>query len=163
MWGKSPTATDDRFSNPNKPLYAGPDGWFNMGEVRASVKGSAGTTFQLTGSFTENSGDFNVVKDLQTLHFDFGGAGRPAPGEYKIGAKANMAGKMVKLSFADVGNSKIVEWSSEDGAGILTVKLVHGFTYFTCRNVTLQASGLSNKGDLAKPLTLGFEGALSPE
>ena len=69
----------------------------------------------------------------------------------------------MKLSFADVGNSRILEGSSGDGAGTLTVTSVNGFLYVTTRNVTLKPSGLSNKGEWAKPMTLGFEGAMKIE
>ena len=69
----------------------------------------------------------------------------------------------MKLSFADVGNSRILEWSSGDGAGTLAVTSVHGFLYMTTRNVTLKPSGLSTKGEWAKPMTLGFEGAMKIE
>ena len=37
VWGKSPSASDDRFSNPKSKLYAGPDGYWNAGEVRAGT------------------------------------------------------------------------------------------------------------------------------
>ena len=72
-----------------------------------------------------------AVKDLQTLLFDFGIDTQPAPGVYKITGKGNAAQKTVKLSFADVGNSRILEWSSEDGAGTLTVTAANGFLYAT--------------------------------
>ena len=34
VWGVSPPASDDRFSNPQSKLYAGPNGYWNTGEVR---------------------------------------------------------------------------------------------------------------------------------
>jgi hypothetical protein len=160
VWGKSPTATDDRFSNPKSKLYAGPDGWWNSGEVRAAA-GSLDYGFK--GTFRQVSGMHIAVKDLQTLYFNFGDEARPKPGVYKIGAKGDAAQKTVALSFADVGNKQIKEWKSRDGAGTLTVTLVNGFTYFTTRNVPLQPSGPNNTAEAAKAMTLGFEGALSPE
>jgi len=163
VWGKFPTATDDRFSNPKKPLYAGPDGWFNFGEVRAVLNNSSHTAFAYKGGFNSVTGGFAAVKDLQILFFDFDGDQRPAPGTYKIGAKGSLADKTVKVSFSDVGNQKIKEWSSKDGAGVLAVTLVNGFTYFSCRKVTLQPSGLSNEGDFKAAMTAGFEGALKGE
>ena len=36
VWGKSPSASDDRFSNPKSKLYAGPDGYWNTGKLRAT-------------------------------------------------------------------------------------------------------------------------------
>lgn len=163
VWGHAPEARDDRFSNPKSTLYAGPDGWFNSGEVRATVANAAKTAYKYPATFREISGDYEAVKDLQTLHMEFGSAARPKPGIYKIGSKGSVALKTVHFAFADVSNKQIKEWSAQDGAGTLTVSLVNGFTYFTCRNVALQPSGLSNKGDMAKPMTLGFEGAMKPE
>lgn len=163
VWGKAPEASDDRFSNPKKALYAGPDGWWNTGEVRATVNNAAKTVLGFKGSFQVINNDPIAVQDKQTLHFDFGGEDLPTAGTYQIGDNGSLVDKKVKLSFADVGNNQINEWSSESGAGTLTVSLVNGFIYFTCRNVALQPSGLSNKGETAKPLVLGFEGALKAE
>lgn len=95
--------------------------------------------------------------------FDFGIDTQPAPGVYKIMSKGNAARKTVKLAFADVGNNRILEWASGDGAGTLTVTSVNGFLYATTRNVPLLPSGMSNKGEWAKPMTLGFEGATKIE
>lgn len=159
-WGASPTASDDRFSNPKSALYAGPDGYWNTGEVRAST---GSKSYKFVGTFRLISKQVMAVKDVQTLLFDFGAETQPAPGVYKIAGKGNLAQKTVKLSFADVGNNQILEWSSGDGAGTLTVTRVNGFVYATTRNVTLKASGLSNKGESAKPMTLGFEGAMKLE
>ena len=100
------------------------------------------------------------MKDLQTLLFDFGVDTRPAPGHYKITSKGSAAQKTGPLSFAHASNSGILEWSSQDGAGALTVTSVNGFLYVTTRNVLLKLSGLSHKSECAKPMTLGFEGAI---
>ncbi len=167
VWGRSPVsaAGDDRFSNPKKPLYAGPDGWWNTGEVRAAVSNDAKTAYTYKANFQLNSGVavYHAVKGEQVLSFDFGSTARPKPGVYKVGVNGSLAQKTVHMAFADVSNNKLLEWSAADGAGTLTVKLVNGFTYFTCRRLTFQPTGLSNKGELAKPRTIGFEGALSPE
>lgn len=163
VWGKAPEASDDRFTNPKNMLYAGPDGWYNTGEVRATLAGAASPAYQYRANFQEINGAYEAVKDLQTLHMDFGSEGRPAPGVYQIAAKGDPTQKTVRFSFADVSKGKIQEWSAQPGAGTLTVSLVNGFTYFKCRHVTLKSSGMGNKGDGQKPLALGFEGALSPE
>jgi len=159
-WGKAPTASDDRFSNPKSKLYAGPDGWWNTGEVRATV---GATSYGFKGTFREMSGSPIAVKDLQTLYFNFGDGQQPKPGTYQVGARGNAAQGSVTLSFADVANKQIKEWKSADGAGTLTVALVNGFVYYKLRNVTLQPSGPHNSGDLKKPMTIGFEGAMKPD
>ncbi len=160
VWGKSPPASDDRYSNPKSKIYAGPDGYFNSGEVRANT---GSTAYQFKGRFSLISKQTMAVKDLQSLLFDFGIDTQPAPGVYKITSKGNAAQKTVHLAFADVGNNRILEWSSGDGAGTLTVTSVNGFLYVTTRNVALKPSGLSNKGEWSKPMTLGFEGAMKIE
>ena len=160
VWGASPPASDDRFSNPKSKLYAGPNGYSNFGEVRATT---GATAYGFKGAFRLISKQTMAVKDLQTLLFDFGIDTQPAPGVYKIMGKGNAAQKTVKLAFADVGNNRILEWSSGDGAGTLTVTSVNGFLFVTTRNVALKPSGMSNKGEWAKPMTLGFEGAMKSE
>ncbi len=115
VWGKSPPASDDRFSNPKSKLYAGPDGYWNTGELRATA-GAA--NYQFRGTFRVISGAVVAVKDLETLYFDFGAEGVPKPGVYKIAMTGNPAQMMVKLSFADAANKQIKEWSSADGARI---------------------------------------------
>ncbi|MEO6686535.1 MAG: hypothetical protein ABIN24_11245, partial [Dyadobacter sp.] len=40
-WSNVTQAPDDRYTNPKKPLYAGPNGWYNFGEVRAEGSTSA--------------------------------------------------------------------------------------------------------------------------
>lgn len=163
VWGQAPTASDDRFSNPKSALYAGPDGWWNTGEVRAHLNNTAKTELGFKGSFTVINGNPVAVQDKQTLLFDFGSEVRPTPGTYLIGRTGDLAAKKVKMSFADVSKNQINEWSSRDGAGMLTVMVVNGFTVFKCRAVVLHPSGLSNQGEFSNPLILGFEGALTPE
>jgi hypothetical protein len=163
VWGQAPPASDDRFSNPKSKLYAGPDGWFNTGEVRATVSNAARTAYKYAASFQLVSGDYAAVKGPLVLHMEFGTAARPKAGVYKVGAKGDAAQNMVHFSFADVSDNQIKEWSAQQGAGTLTISSVNGFTYFTCRNVVLQPTGMSNKGEMKNPMTLGFEGALPPE
>ena len=163
VWGKAPQASDDRFSNPKSKLYAGPDGWYKTGEVRATVSNAAKTAYKYTASFQLIGGDYEAVKELLVLHMEFGEAALPKPGVYKVGNKGNAAEKTVHFSFSDVSDNQIKEWSAKDGAGTLTISLINGFTYFTCRNVVLQPTGLSNKGEMKNPMSLGFEGALPPE
>ena len=45
-------------------------------------------------------------------------------------------------------------------AVILVGSKVNGFLYVSTRNVLLKPSALSHKGECAKPMTLGFEGAI---
>jgi len=70
----------------------------------------------------------------------------------------------VRISFADQTGGKIREWTPTDNAGVLTVKLVNGFLYFTCRDLKLQAvpGPLANQDVAHSLLTFGFEGAMSP-
>lgn len=161
VWGVTPTARDDRYSNPKSKLYSGPDGWYNTGEVRATA-GSA--TYNFRATFDTISGQHLAVKDLQVLLFDFGSEARPKPGVYKIGSKGDPAQKTVKLSFADTSNQQIKEWRTADGAGTLTVTLINGFTHVTTRNVPMVPQDSISKGnEWKKPMTLGFEGAMAPE
>ena len=156
--GASLPASDDRFSNPESKLYAGLDGVRNTGEVRANTDSTA---YRFNGTFSLIGKPIIAAKDLQTPLFDFGIDTRPAPGNYKITSKGNAAQKTIRLSFADVSNSRILEWSSLDGAGALTVILVNGFLYVSTRNVLLKPSRLSHTGEWAKPMTLGFDGAIN--
>lgn len=167
VWGRSPTASDDRFSNPSKPLYAGPDGWWNTGEIRAQLNDAAKTAYAFKSSFGLISNEFMAVGGpgkLQVVQFDFAENGLPKPGEYKVGSQGSLKNGTVKISFADTANGKIREWLSADNAGVLSVKMVNGFLYFTARNLALQ-SNLKVLGSGNSPkttMTLGFEGAMSP-
>jgi hypothetical protein len=166
-WGQSPPASDDRFSNPSKPLYAGPDGWWNTGEVRAQVTDTAKTRYAYKGSFSIVHNEFISVggpDKLQTVLFDFVDNGVPAPGDYRVTTKGSLKNKTVRISFADTSGGKIREWTPVEDAGVLTVKIVHRFLYFTCRNLKLQAieSPMSNHDTANTIMTFGFEGAMSP-
>ena len=160
-WSNVSPARDDRYTNPKSKLYSGPNGWYNFGEVRATVSNAAKTTYAYKGGFNETTGMFVAVisGQLQVLSLDFG-TDKPAAGTYQIGKEANVAQKKVAVSFADVSNQQIKDWSN--GTGTLTVSMINGFTYMKFRNVVLQPTGMSNKGEFDKPMTIGFEGALSP-
>ncbi len=163
-WGNVPPARDDRFTNPKSKLYAGPNGWYNFGEVRADVSNSAKTTYAYKGSFQLINHAFDAVEPnkLRVLYMDFG-SDQPGPGVYQVSSKANPVQKKVHLSFADVSNEKLWEWVSTDNGGTVTVTMVNAFLYIKCRNIKLEPAGLHNTGDLKQPMILGFEGAVAPE
>jgi hypothetical protein len=163
-WGSAPTARDDRFSNPKSPLYSGPDGWYNSGEVRAEVSNAAKTRYAYKSGFQTMTPLIVAAEanNLRVMNFDFG-VDRPAPGVYQLAGKANAAQKKANVAFTDVSDKKIRAWASNDKSGTVTVSLVNGFLYFKCRGVILQPTGLNNTGDLKNPMVLGFEGALKPE
>ena len=160
-WGKAPAAADDRFSNPKSRFYAGPDGWFNTGELRASA-GAADYRFNKT-TFRVISGTVTAVDGLRVLTFDFGGDGLPAPGSYQLDKSANRAGKRATATFADTSGGQIREWKTGANAGTVQVLAVNGFTYVWLRSAKLQpsVSPLIAKG--LAPMSLGFEGAIAPE
>ncbi len=160
-WSNVPSAPDDRYTNPKGVLYAGPNGWFNFGEVRAEGSNTAGLKFAYKGGFNETTGMFVLVdtQKLQTFHMDFGTA-EPAAGTYQVSKEANQASKKVEVSFSDVANKKIKNWSGADGAGAVIVSKVNGFLYFKCRNVILQPSGMHNEGNFKQPIKIGIEGAV---
>ncbi|MEZ0541945.1 hypothetical protein [Fibrella arboris] len=163
-WGKAPDARDDRYSNPKSALYAGPDGWYNYGEVRATVDNAAKTAYAYKGGFQLTMHTFTAVEPsknrLMTLDF---GTDTPAVGTYQVSKKANPAQKKVELSFSDITKSEIRDWKGNDGAGTITVSTVNRFLYVKYRNVTLQPDGIRQADDLKKPMTIGFEGAIAPE
>lgn len=164
-WGVAPTARDDRFSNPKSALYAGPDGWFNFGEVRSTLGGVANPKYQFKGGFNLTTHTFVAVSPspgLQVMSLDFE-TDTPAAGTYEVGPKASPAQKKVKVEFSDVSEKKIRNWGSSEKAGTLTVKNVNGFLYVKFRNVVLQPNGMSNADDTKAPLAIGFEGAIAPE
>lgn len=162
-WGKPPTASDDRYSNPKSKLYSGPDGWYNYGEVRAVVANTAKTAYSYKGGFQLTMHTFTAVESGQNrvMSLNFG-TDTPAVGTYQVSKTANPAQKKVELSFSDITKGEIRNWAGEDGAGTVTVSRVNGFLYVKCRNVLLQPNGLRQAEDLKKPMTIGFEGAISP-
>ena len=159
-WTSVPSATDDRFTNPKSKLYAGPNGWFNSGELRASA-GAKQYTLKAGLQYLSTPEAFVLASNdrLQLASLDFGSA-TPAPGTYQVAAKASLADRKVKVNFADVSNKKIVEWNSSGAAkGSVTVSQVNGFLYFKARDLQLTPSGMHNAGDLKRPLVMGIEGA----
>ncbi|WP_375448011.1 hypothetical protein [uncultured Fibrella sp.] len=163
-WGKAPEARDDRYSNPKSKLYAGPDGWYNFGEVRAVVSNAAKTAYGFKGGFHRIMQTFTAVESGQnrvmTLNF---GTDAPAVGTYQVSKTADPAQKKVELSFSDITKTEIRNWKGNNGAGTVTVSKVNGFLYVKCRNVLLQPDGIRQAEDLKNPMTIGFEGAISPE
>ncbi|RZJ09536.1 MAG: hypothetical protein EOP39_11155 [Rubrivivax sp.] len=158
-WTNVSPAPDDRYTNPKRPLYAGPNGWFNFGELRAT--GARQYSFKAGLQYLATPGAFVLTPTdkLQVASLDFGSA-TPAPGVYQIASQPDLAGRKVKVSFADVSNKKIVEWSSSGAAkGTVTVSQVNGFWYFKARDLQLTPSGVYNTGELKRPLVLGIEGA----
>lgn len=160
-WSNVPKAQDDRYTNPKSAVYAGPNGWWNFGEVRAEGITNAAVKYSFKGGINENSSVFILVESgkLQSLSIDFG-TDEPTPGIYKISNEANLVKKEVFLSFSDVSDKKIKDWSG--GEGSVTISMVNGFRYFKCRNATLQPSAMYNKGDFKQTLKVGFEGAIKP-
>ncbi|GAB3994179.1 hypothetical protein GCM10028807_31330 [Spirosoma daeguense] len=161
-WSNVPPASDDRFTNPKSKLYAGPNGWYNYGELRATVANTPKTTYGYKGGFDVIQGMLTATTSskLYVLAFDFG-TEKPAVGTYQVAAEGNPGQKKVHVSFSDVSGQKIKEWSSE--SGMVQVSQVNGFLYVKCRNVSLQPNGVYNTGDFKAPMTLGFEGAIAPE
>ena len=155
-WSKIPSASDDRYTNPKSAVYAGPNGWWNFGEVRAEV---GIFKYAFKGGLNTNSGQFMLIESgkLQVFHMDFG-TEDPAPGTYQVSKEANLAQKKVFVSFGDVSDKKIKNWS--DGSGTVTVSKVNGFLYFKCRNVVLQPNGMNNEGVFKQPIKIGMEGAV---
>ncbi|MBO0948513.1 hypothetical protein [Fibrella forsythiae] len=163
-WGKASAARDDRYTNPKSAVYAGPDGWYNFGEVRAMVDNAAKTAYTFKGGFQLTMHTFTAVEPsknrLMTLDF---GTDTPAVGTYQVGKKANPEQKQVEVSFSDITKTEIRDWKGNDGAGAVTVSKVNGFLYVKCRNVLLQPDGIHQADELKKPMTIGFEGAIAPE
>ena len=164
-WSAMPQASDDRFSNPKSKVYAGPNGWWGTGEVRAVVNNPAkAPVHEFRGSFSYNK-MFSAVDSatkLKTMGLDFG-TEKPAPGSYAASAKPDAAQKKVRVSFGDTSAGKISSWASADNAGTVAVSQVNGFLYVRMRGVQLQPDSTYNKAELKAPMTVGFEGAIPPE
>jgi len=164
-WSNVPQAPDDRFINPKSKLYAGPNGWFNFGELRADA-GSKHYALKAGLQYMETPKAFLLTpsNQLQTAMLDFGTA-TPAAGTYQVADKPDPAARKVHVSFADVSNRKIVEWQSRGASstGSVAVTQVNGFLYFKARNVRLVPTGMHNAGELKQPLVLGLEGAAKPD
>ncbi|MCE7041847.1 hypothetical protein [Dyadobacter sp. CY312] len=162
-WSNVPKSQDDRYTNPKSAVYAGPNGWWNFGEVRAEGVSTPTLKYAYKGGLSTNSDIFSLNESgkLQILNLDFG-TEEPAPGTYQVGKKADQAGKKVIVSFSDVANKAIKNWTAEDGAGTVTVTKSGEFIYFKARNIVLQPSGVYNKNEYKQALKLGFEGASKP-
>lgn len=162
-WSNVPKAQDDRFTNPKSAIYAGPNGWWNFGEVRAEGSTTSTLRYSFKGGLTTNSAIFNLNESgkLQILSLDFG-TETPAPGNYTMANKANPTEKKVFVSFTDVANKAIKSWSAEGGSGALTVTKSGEFIYFKARNIMLQPSDVYNKDESKQTIKLGFEGAFKP-
>lgn len=165
-WGNVSPAPDDRYTNPKGKLYAGPNGWHNFGEVRAEVAGAAGKRYAfktgLNYNETPQSFMFASNSQLQLVSVSFG-TEKPAPGVYEVGAKAVAAQKKASVSLLDSSGGKLLGWDSTEKAGTVTVSQVNGYLYLKSRGLRLVPTGMSNKGDLKQPMTLGFEGAVAPQ
>ena len=164
-WSAMPQASDDRFSNPKSKLYAGPNGWWGTGQVRAVVANPAKKpAYDYRGSFSYNK-MFSAVDSatkMKVMGLDFG-TEKPAPGTYTASGKPDLGQKKVQVSFADVGENKIRNWTSADRGGTVTVSQVNGFLYIKFRDVLLQPNGIHNTAELKHPMTVGFEGAIPVE
>lgn len=160
-WSNVPKAQDDRFTNPKSAIYAGPNGWWNFGEVRAEGSSNAAVKYGFKGGLTTNSAVFILVESgkLQVFHMDFG-TENPAPGSYQVGKDASQARKTVIVSFGDVADKKIKNWSGETGSGTITVTKSGDFLYFKGRSIILQPTGIHNDGIFKQPLKVGVEGAV---
>ncbi|HEV7380648.1 MAG TPA: hypothetical protein VGN64_12700, partial [Dyadobacter sp.] len=158
-----PKAQDDRYTNPKSAVYAGPNGWWNFGEVRAEGASTPSLKFAYKGGLSTNSGVFSLNESgkFQILNVDFG-TEEPAPGTYQLAKKPDLAGKKVAVSFSDMANKTIKSWSGEIGSGAVTVTKSGDFIYFKARNLVLQPNEVYNKNESKQNLKLGFEAALKP-
>ncbi len=159
-WTNVPKAQDDRYTNPKSAVYAGPNGWWNFGEVRAEGSSNATVKYTFKGGLNTNSGIFILVESgkLQVFHMDFG-TEEPVPGVYQVDKEGNQAKKTVFVSFGDVSDKKIKNWAGGNGSGTITVSKSNGFLYFKGRNLLLQPNGMNNDGVFKQPLKVGVEGA----
>jgi hypothetical protein len=162
-WSNVPKAQDDRYTNPKSAVYAGPNGWWNFGEIRAEGVTSPTLKYTYKGGLTTNSEIFSLNESgrLQILNIDFG-TDQPAPGTYQIAEKGDKAGKRVAVSFSDLSDKTIKNWSGDAASGTVSVTRSGDFIYFKGRNILLQPSGVYNKDQSKQALKLGFEGASKP-
>ncbi len=154
IWSNVPEASDDRYTNPKKPLYAGPNGWWSSGEIR--VKDNAAYSFK--GGLNEISVGYALIntEKLLTLFLSFEEE-TPLTGKYEVAEKGNVATKKIQVSFSDVSNKQIKDWRATSGT--VEVTKLDGFIYFKARNIGLEPlKSPMNKAD--KPIVLGFEGAV---
>lgn len=104
-WSNVPKASDDRFTNPKSAIYAGPNGWWNFGEVRAEGTTSPTLKYGFKGGLTTNQNVFHLSESgkLQVLTINFGTA-EPSTGTYQVADKPDYSNKKVALSFSDVAD-----------------------------------------------------------
>lgn len=153
-WSNFPEASDDRFTNPKKPLYAGPNGWWSTGEIR--VKDAPNYSFK--GGLNEISVGYALTntEKLLTLFLSFEEE-TPVTGKYEVAEKGNVAAKKIYVSFSDVSNKQIKDWRATSGT--VEITKLDGFIYFKGRNLSLEPpKGPMNKAE--KSIVLGFEGAV---
>ena len=169
VWSNVPQASDDRFTNPKSKLYAGPNGWYNSGQVRAGLEKATTAAEVFKGGLNHMSTPEAFVlvdekKQTRVLTMGFG-TNQPAPGDYQVAAKADPAQKKVAVNLAEVSDGKVLEWagSAPGSSGVVTVSLVHGYRYFKARGLRLGPTGPSNSGALKQPMILGVEGAVAPD
>jgi len=160
-WTNNLPAPDDRYTNPNKPLYNGPNGWFGAGRVLAVMGPPANLRYDYKASLNSASDGFAATESgkLHLMYMAFG-TEKPADGVWEVAAKADAAKKKVLVEFTDTSNKRLLNWSGAAKSGTVTVSTSGKFTYFKFRNVRLEPTGLGNKGNLKQPMTIGFEGAL---
>lgn len=162
-WSNVPPAQDDRYTNPKSAVYAGPNGWWNFGEIRAEGASVPALKYTYKGGLTTNGTVFSLNESgkLQIFNMDFG-TDQPAPGTYQVAEKADLAGKKVFVSFSDVANKAIKNWAGITGSGTVTVTRSGDFFYFKGRDILLQPNGVYNQNENKQALKLGFEGASKP-
>lgn len=161
-WSDIPKANDDRFTNPKSKVYAGPNGWWGTGQLRASVAAAKlNYDFRASLSYNKMFSATNADK-LWLMGMDFG-TEKPSPGVYAVAAVPDPAKKTVQVSFGDLSGQKMRAWTSAEKSGTVAVSQVNGHLYFRFRDVRLQPNGIHNTGELKNPMTIGFEGAMPPE
>lgn len=160
-WSNVPPASDDRFTNPASAIYAGPNGWYNFGELRTNL-----AAYNYKGGLNSVGGMLVLVApqpSLYVLNLDFGvdpSDQTLAAGTYTVGANADYTKREVTVGFGDTSNSKILSWDSAANAGTITVTHAGNFVYVYARKLSLAPSKIYNKGDNDQPLVLGLEGAI---
>lgn len=153
-WSNVPEASDDRYTNPKKPLYAGPNGWWSFGEIK--VKDTPEYSFK--GGFNEISVGYALTNSqkLLTLFLSFEEE-TPVTGKYAVAEKGDVKNKKIHVSLSDVSNQQIKDWRASSGT--VEVTKLDGFMYFKARNIVLEPHG-GQLNKAAKTITLGFEGAI---
>ena len=162
LWGQFPEARDDRYSNPASKLYAGPYGWFDVGEIRATVVNAQKTSYKIRTGLTQDGKSVIAAQAAGVLSFNFGSFELPAPGDYALADSGEPTKKTVYVEFVDLTNGQMKLWKSKSAAGNVSVQRIHGFTFISARNLRLAASEFHERATGTNPIQLGFEGALKP-